>query len=81
MASERTLRLLHWILPFAALPLFALPVQAQWFDLPTRNAPRTADGKPNFNAPAPRTTELSEAVCAENEKDVQHFKAIPQQLH
>ena len=39
------------------LTLFALPVRAQWFELPTRNAPRTADGKPNLNAAAPRTAD------------------------
>jgi hypothetical protein len=42
------------MLSFAVLAL-ALPVQAQWFELPTRNAPRTPDGKPDLNASAPRT--------------------------
>ncbi|HKF67894.1 MAG TPA: hypothetical protein VKB36_15220, partial [Vicinamibacterales bacterium] len=28
---------------------------AQWIGFPTPNIPRTADGKPNLSAPAPRT--------------------------
>jgi hypothetical protein len=37
--------------------LLTLPVatQAQWPDYPTRNVPRTADGEPDLDAPAPRT--------------------------
>jgi hypothetical protein len=57
MTSEQRLRLLGWISGLALLTLFALPVQAQWFDLPTRNAPRTAGGKPNLKAAAPRTAD------------------------
>jgi hypothetical protein len=30
------------------------PVQAQWLNYPTPNVPRTADGRPNLEAPAPR---------------------------
>src|SRR6516225_9953840 len=44
----------------AALMAFALiPVSlsAQWLDLPTPGIPRTADGKPDLNAPAPRPTD------------------------
>src|SRR5437762_8896491 len=37
--------------------IFLLPLKAQWFDYPTRGAPRTADGKPALNAPAPRTAD------------------------
>jgi hypothetical protein len=33
----------------------AVPVSAQWLDLPSAGIPRTADGKPNLAAPAPRT--------------------------
>jgi len=32
----------------------ALPLAAQWIKLPTPGIPRTADGKPNLAAPAPR---------------------------
>jgi len=37
--------------------ILALPVGAQWPDLPTRGAPRTVDGKPDLNAAAPRTAD------------------------
>src|SRR5450631_1757599 len=39
----------------AALWLLAVPLCAQWLNLPTPGIPRTADGKPNLTAPAPRT--------------------------
>ena len=39
----------------AALTLTAPAVQAQWIKLTTPNIPRTADGKPNMKAPAPRS--------------------------
>jgi hypothetical protein len=32
-------------------------VHAQWLDYPTPSVPRTADGKPNLSAPAPRTAD------------------------
>lgn len=32
-------------------------LNAQWLDYPTPNVPKTADGKPNFSAPAPRTAD------------------------
>jgi len=34
---------------------FTLPLVAQWPSYPARGVPRTADGKANLNAPAPRT--------------------------
>jgi len=38
-----------------ALVLFAaVPAPAQWFKLTTPGIPRTADGRPNLSAPAPR---------------------------
>ena len=33
------------------------PAYAQWPMYPTKNVPRTADGKPNLEAPAPRTAD------------------------
>src|SRR5215831_18331455 len=39
------------------LCLLAIPLDAQWPDFPTPGIPRTADGKPNLAAPAPRTPE------------------------
>ncbi len=38
----------------AALCLLPVPLCAQWLDLPTPGIPRTAAGKPNLTAPAPR---------------------------
>lgn len=34
--------------------VFALAAQAQWVTFPTPGVPRTADGKPDLSAPAPR---------------------------
>jgi len=39
----------------AALWLFPVSLCAQWLNFPTPGIPRTSDGKPNLNAPAPRT--------------------------
>ena len=38
----------------AACAAGALPIAAQWLKIPTRNVPRTPDGKPNLTAPAPK---------------------------
>jgi hypothetical protein len=38
----------------AALMAAAFPMTAQWLDYPTPNVPKTKDGKPDLNAPAPR---------------------------
>jgi len=38
----------------AALLLMNTPLAAQWLTQPTPNIPRTADGKPDLTAPAPR---------------------------
>jgi hypothetical protein len=32
-----------------------VPLHAQWLNYPTKNAPRTKDGKPDLSAPLPRT--------------------------
>jgi len=39
----------------AAFWLLTVPLCAQWLNLPTPGIPRTAGGKPNLAAPAPRT--------------------------
>ena len=41
----------------AALLALSVSVDAQWLNYPTRNVPRTVDGKPNLSAPAPRTAD------------------------
>ena len=38
----------------AALMAAAIPMTAQWLDYPTPNVPKTKDGKPDLNGPAPR---------------------------
>lgn len=42
-----------------ALLAVTLPAatQAQWLNVPSKNLPRTADGKPDLNAPAPKTAD------------------------
>jgi len=51
------MRRLFWIVAGAAglFWLSAPPAAAQWLRYPTAGIPRTADGKPNLAAPAPRT--------------------------
>lgn len=39
------------------LVLMSLPASAQWTDLPFKNVPRLADGRPDLSAPTPRTRE------------------------
>jgi len=41
----------------ALLLLAAAPLAAQWPNRPSRKVPKTADGKVNFDAPAPRTAD------------------------
>jgi hypothetical protein len=48
---------MHKIAIALSLWLLAIPLGAQWLNLPTPGIPRTADGKPNLNAPAPLTPE------------------------
>jgi hypothetical protein len=40
-----------------AIILAPASLLAQWVDYPTPGVPRTADGQPDFNAPAPRTAD------------------------
>ena len=40
---------------FAASWLITMPAQSQWPNYRTPGLPRTADGKPNLSAPAPKT--------------------------
>src|SRR5215471_1780902 len=39
----------------AILAIAAVPTAAQWLNYPTPGVPKTADGRPNLNAPTPRT--------------------------
>jgi hypothetical protein len=39
------------------LGLSALPMTGQWLNYPTPDIPRTAVGKPNLSAPAPKTAD------------------------
>ena len=47
-------RVFRIALSAALLILIGPPVRAQWIKVPVPNIPRTADGKPNLSAPAPR---------------------------
>ena len=38
-----------------ALVSLSAPAAAQWIGYPTPGIPRTVDGKPNLDAPAPKT--------------------------
>src|SRR5215472_8076168 len=39
----------------AILAIATVPTAAQWLNYPTPGVPKTADGRPNLNAPTPRT--------------------------
>ncbi len=43
------------VLMTSLLLLALAPLQAQWLNYPTKNAPRTKDGKPDMSAPLPRS--------------------------
>ena len=45
---------LRFSLTVGLLTAMSAPVLAQWENVKTPNIPRTADGKPNFSAPAPK---------------------------
>ena len=44
-------------LRLAAMLLLCVPLAAQWLNYKTPGVPRTRDGKPKLNAPAPRTVD------------------------
>ena len=50
-----SIRCIRCALLLVVLVISALPLTAQWLDIPTRSVPRTPDGKPDLNAAAPRT--------------------------
>ena len=39
---------------------------AQWIDYPTPGVPKSADGSPNLNAPAPRTPDVGGTARTED---------------
>ena len=45
---------MKWPIALLAVLAAGSPVAAQWLKYPTPNVPRTADGRPNLEAPAPR---------------------------
>jgi hypothetical protein len=58
----------------AGLVLLAMPVSAQWKNLPMDGVPLGPDGKPNMSAPAPRTSDgKADLSCNENEKSREHM--------
>src|SRR5215216_4439591 len=46
-----------WLSMALGLAVLVTVVEAQWVQYPTPGLRRTADGKPDLNAPAPRSTE------------------------
>jgi hypothetical protein len=52
LKAENTM--LHIVHRLVLLSMFSMPAFAQWHGFPTPNIPRTADGKPDMSAPAPR---------------------------
>ena len=48
------MRLMRRVLPLFLLVLVGVDVSAQWVKYPNPGTPRTADGKPDLTAPAPR---------------------------
>src|ERR1700724_4345304 len=52
MSTKRTM-----LATVPALAFLSAFVHAQWLNYPTPGIPRLPDGKPNLNAPAPRTAE------------------------
>lgn len=44
-------------LGLALVVFLGVPLSAQWLNVPTPGVPRTADGKPNLNAPAPKAAD------------------------
>jgi hypothetical protein len=48
------MRTFHAVAAIFCLIVVGVPASAQWLDYPDPRIPRTADGKPNLTAPAPR---------------------------
>jgi hypothetical protein len=57
LCATMPVRRLNEISIFVMLMITA-PLQAQWLDHPTPGIPRTANGKPNLSALAPKTSEF-----------------------
>src|SRR5262249_38048734 len=50
-----TIRRIRWCCALMVALAINVGINAQWVNYPTPGIPRTADGKPNLSAPAPRT--------------------------
>jgi len=57
--DDRKISAARWALALGlALAVFlGVPLSAQWLNVPTPGVPRTADGKPNLNAPPPKAAD------------------------
>src|SRR3989442_15030579 len=49
-----TMRMLHAFVQAICLIAMSVPASAQWLNYPNPRTPRTADGKPDLTAPAPK---------------------------
>jgi hypothetical protein len=64
----------------AGLLLFAIPVSAQWRNLPTDGVPLGSDGKPNLSAPAPRTSSGKPDLSGIYQPNMQSFRNLAAEL-
>src|SRR4030095_2707375 len=64
----------------ALLVVVSAPVQAQWVKVPQPNIPRTADGKPNLSAPAPRLSGGKPALSGIWEPDNKYVRNLAADL-
>jgi hypothetical protein len=59
----------------AILAIAAVPTTAQWINYPTPGIPRTADGKPDLSAPAPKIADGRSCVRSFHRRSLPKNKA------
>ena len=60
----------------AGLMLLALPVEAQWKNLPMDGVPMGPDGKPNLSAPAPKTSDGKPDLSGIYQSNMKYFRNL-----
>jgi len=63
-----------------ALLLLAVPVGAQWRNLPTDGVPLGPDGKPNLSAPAPRTRAGKPDLSGIYQPNMRYFRNLAEDI-